>query len=1115
MNSYWIHRVGLALKASVHKIHTSYSVSAILFLRRPRTFPNRFVKCHRSSVSTMTQPSKRAQQLMKPLGHFPLALVQATAMIRERGLSIPDFQELLSKAEHEVLQFNRTDRPESRSVYATWDISMNYITQAARNDGSDIAKGALDLLRLMLFLDCRGIPLRMFMEAAKFGKCRKHLNCLQHDSVLHVTGLPLPHVMQYSATMGGKGLMARFNEVVTYLKSFNLIQTSESAVLGICITIHPLVHRWARHRFHQNPIIESEYLRKALCLIGMVSHGLPATYARQLSCELHLQSCSTQGETSRQEAPNDFQDRLRKILNDFIDEYGATGEHLSVHILLLFAQNQPLRAKEVAKSLLHNCGGGAETEQRFLEVLRNIAWNLHQVPEAYELDLRLLGIVQDKFGSNSCQAHHRQLCIVQDLGALGKAQSAAGLLKKLTAAVNTEPCPCGLHNSCLIEEVRLDLQEYESKDRGLAAKLSAICSLNPCHQQDQPYEKYNADRMLYPGDLVENFKQLHECLGRGDNPEAFEEAWIGYEASLQRLGPSHPLTERFLKALSEFEPPPPGLLDQLDMTKRQKYEIASCLVPFSSSGGVPTWLRISNRFGGNNPTTILAMLRCSIMTQNSSQDIDTSRDLLHRARLLSQSPQFAQLYGNRLDISIRWKMIASLLNFGEKHKDRYPSLSEEMNLLAFEDSQQLMSHSKQQYGTYSPDYCGSFFVLAMSLYHCGDYRQSCQTCASIIDICNEVLSSLDVYDKGLCLHMHCLIHDAQSLLLTATARMIQSQCRDPGAGAVLAWIKDDLHRREYISTKTHFYTLSGPWLEIDQSCEDLEALRPIIKSYYDYPNGMVTCLFRYIGWMSPHDHETCSCTVHSKDRLDKIAAERLTKYWEYRTRCDEYFVEDIREAAIAPKTPGQLQELLGTLTYIVMPFDSDAIGVDWEGDLQTLSKLMEDSVGQACAEHGSLSQKALSQMHDLVQIYSRLTSTRRCLESAVAELDIIQLFVELSQPNAYHCQNCLCDHRPRARELQRLLEGMQRNRIAMPERVAEALFHVTTDITMFFASGLVWDGWADGMEWGWGQEWKQDMSYLMSQMWGDMKQKGKGWIQRCSAKGSWRWPRCRKKVKTD
>lgn len=211
-----------------HKTVGSYKLDAMtpdeavtLFLRR--------IGVHDPSDALIRDSAK---PVVLKLGCLALAVVQAGAVIREGRCKIEEYCAIYSRRRQELLSQRAVQGGEDyqHMVYATWEVSWKMIEEMSSEAGRD----AMELLKIFSFFHYERIPEVMFHRAREhFWSATSSSDYLRS----HQSDIVLRHAEQ---EWDSYPLGAAFS----LLLSFSLINRDKHDL----ISIHPLVHTWARDR---------------------------------------------------------------------------------------------------------------------------------------------------------------------------------------------------------------------------------------------------------------------------------------------------------------------------------------------------------------------------------------------------------------------------------------------------------------------------------------------------------------------------------------------------------------------------------------------------------------------------------------------------------------------------------------------------------------------------------------------------------------------------------------------------------------------------------------------------------------------------------------------------
>jgi tetratricopeptide (TPR) repeat protein len=177
---------------------------------------------------------KAVGQVVKVLGYFALAIIQAAAVIRQRVCTIDEFCELYATQKKELLESGRSQSnvDYQYSVYTTWEISMKKIQEMSDKH----AVLAIEILRLISFMHFDGIRKDIFKKAIEnpYLPGDWYERGIFRRSIL-VQMMP----SRWDGVMTGRAL--------ALLVAFSLITIADKGQ----ISVHPLVHEWSRDRMSE------------------------------------------------------------------------------------------------------------------------------------------------------------------------------------------------------------------------------------------------------------------------------------------------------------------------------------------------------------------------------------------------------------------------------------------------------------------------------------------------------------------------------------------------------------------------------------------------------------------------------------------------------------------------------------------------------------------------------------------------------------------------------------------------------------------------------------------------------------------------------------------------
>lgn len=196
---------------------------------------------------------RAAEEIVKLLGCFPLAISQAGAFIRSRHKTISEYRDLYLSRQEDLLRFIPR-LGDLRTVFTTWEVNFEQLQQ----DSEDAAA----LLLLFSFFEPSAIS----------------------EMVLHRGSLPQPRwsedgeVAEVSPEDDGVEIELtklirdemRFDAAIEKLLSFSFISCNKESNSWRSFAIHPLVQYCAVRRTH--PLAAEKWRRQAVLLI---CHAFP------------------------------------------------------------------------------------------------------------------------------------------------------------------------------------------------------------------------------------------------------------------------------------------------------------------------------------------------------------------------------------------------------------------------------------------------------------------------------------------------------------------------------------------------------------------------------------------------------------------------------------------------------------------------------------------------------------------------------------------------------------------------------------------------------------------------------------------------------------------------
>jgi tetratricopeptide (TPR) repeat protein len=175
---------------------------------------------------------KTAKSVVLTLGCLALAIDQAGTVIRQGLCNMEEYCEIYSRRRKELLSQKPVQGGGDYryTVYTTWEISLRMI----EDKNGEAARDAIELLQIFSFFHHDGISEEIFHRAWE---------TLQKDTF---SGWIRSHQPSLLRQQSGTWDSRRIRNAVSLLSSFSLISRDKSGL----VSIHPLVHTWARDRLN-------------------------------------------------------------------------------------------------------------------------------------------------------------------------------------------------------------------------------------------------------------------------------------------------------------------------------------------------------------------------------------------------------------------------------------------------------------------------------------------------------------------------------------------------------------------------------------------------------------------------------------------------------------------------------------------------------------------------------------------------------------------------------------------------------------------------------------------------------------------------------------------------
>lgn len=217
-----------------------------------------------------TEDTDGASEVVEKLGCLPLAVNQAAAFIRRKGLSLRQFITVYDSRKVEIW----SQRPKlwtyEETVYTTWELSYDLIDD---DDQGRIRKGAI--LTMLAFLDFRSISRELFNVPRQIST--------HETSKEDVLDLVEPPWLREVLRNDGAWDLLKIDDLLDDFKDLSLLQISERWQQGAFkISLHPLVAEWIKYRARADRSTEMQCLFQASVLVAACMNALAKSQVSRL-----------------------------------------------------------------------------------------------------------------------------------------------------------------------------------------------------------------------------------------------------------------------------------------------------------------------------------------------------------------------------------------------------------------------------------------------------------------------------------------------------------------------------------------------------------------------------------------------------------------------------------------------------------------------------------------------------------------------------------------------------------------------------------------------------------------------------------------------------------------
>ena len=218
------------------------------------------------------------------LQSHPLALIQAGAYVARGHCPLADYSRIYERQRQRLLTFRPTQAPSRyRDVYATFEVSADVL----KNSKTVAAQDALQLLPLLAVCGPSRVPLPVFEAGWRGAQSvpADRDDDAEDDKVLLLTPWHVAHLPSLLALGNDDWDSFRLVEAVQLLKAFSLLSTDAHNEY-LSVSMHPLIHAWARDRQDQNRHHDSWLQMACLMAVGKKDGPLWKKHERQLQSHI-------------------------------------------------------------------------------------------------------------------------------------------------------------------------------------------------------------------------------------------------------------------------------------------------------------------------------------------------------------------------------------------------------------------------------------------------------------------------------------------------------------------------------------------------------------------------------------------------------------------------------------------------------------------------------------------------------------------------------------------------------------------------------------------------------------------------------------------------------------
>ena len=517
---------------------------------------------HRSQLDINDHEIRtEATKILDILGYLPLAIDQAGAYIRDRGLPLRDFVENYKSRKEEVLSqrhvywdYKKRLQEEEKDetplgVLTTWELSIREIGKAK------IPQSAIErLMTVTAFLGHLDVSESLFKEYA-------------------ARVCPVPQWLMWFM-VDGQWSHDAFREVVAELSKLSLTQSRDSDAAGCSLSLHPMIKDWLQLRL--SDVDRCDHLSEAIkILANYIKVRSPQTLLQEARSLLnHLSTCI------------DSYKRQRKRFHwpDF--------RHLREHKMTIFSffmiHGRYQEAEEGFGIVLeHDVQEFGESHAHTLQSTRNLADAHIHCGKYIQAQKLLMTTLKEKTTplKGNLETFHI-LCALANVHAkIDRPEDAEKYYETALDTYGVQGSPSQKQEFLPIYDRLAEVKRY------LGKQAEAETLYNRAYHGYEEECAYDEDATLDMLRTAGGLADLLRTQARYQEAEiSYREAWQGYK---KQLGPDHPKTIAMLTSLA------------ISCRNQENYQDAESYLEESVK-------LFQSSLGSDHPDTLRALMNLSI-----------------------------------------------------------------------------------------------------------------------------------------------------------------------------------------------------------------------------------------------------------------------------------------------------------------------------------------------------------------------------------------------------------------------------------------------------------------------------------------------------------------------